>query len=370
MKRIGNGRYIRHIVTAGAVLVLTLLAGGHTVQAQFGAFGGPRPAAVGGVASWILAEQATFYRTLANSLRLAKRDGSALWGLIGISFVYGIFHAAGPGHGKAVISSYLIANEETWRRGVVLSFASAVMQSITAITIVSVAAVLLGATAKLMGDTVRIVEIVSYGLIVALGARLLWVKGRGFFDALHELKNQSAHAGERHAHALGDHRPDGCCHPAHVHHHDVSGRDHPHGSCAHCHGEELDVLPWGHAHGPEPQQLAGPGGWRRGLSAVVAVGLRPCSGAIIVLVFALAQGLFWAGIASTFVMGLGTAITVGSIATLAVGAKTVAKQLAGRPVGYGGVLVRGVELGAAGLVLAFGILLLTGYMASERMGLF
>ncbi len=74
----------------------------------------------------------------------------------------------------------------------------------------------------------------------------------------------------------------------------------------------MDVLPWGHAHGPEPEELAGPGGWRRGLSAVVAVGLRPCSGAIIVLVFALAQGLFWAGIASTFVMGLGTAITVGS----------------------------------------------------------
>ena len=71
------------------------------------------------------------------------------------------------------------------------------------------------------------------------------------------------------------------------------------------------MLPWGHAHGPEPEELAGPGGWRRGLSAIVAVGLRPCSGAIIVLVFALAQGLFWAGIASTFVMGLGTAITVG-----------------------------------------------------------
>ena len=85
--------------------------------------------------------------------------------------------------------------------------------------------------------------------------------------------------------------------------------------------EEPDVLPWGHAHGPEPDELAGPGGWRRGLSAIVAVGLRPCSGAIIVLVFALAQGLFWAGIASTFVMGLGTAITVAAIAVLAVGAK-------------------------------------------------
>jgi nickel/cobalt exporter len=89
-----------------------------------------------------------------------------------------------------------------------------------------------------------------------------------------------------------------------------------------------------------------------------------------VLVFAFAQGLFWAGVASTFIMGLGTAITVGSIATLAVGAKALAKRVAQRPTGYGGVLVRGIEFGAAGLVLAFGILLLTGYMATERMGLF
>ena len=121
---------------------------------------------------------------------------------------------------------------------------------------------------------------------------------------------------------------------------------------------------------PGPEELAGPGGWQRGLSAVVAVGLRPCSGAIIVLVFALAQGLFWAGIASTFVMGLGTAITVGTIATLAVGAKTLAKRIAHKPTGYGGVLVRGVDLGAAEHVFIFGILLLIGYMASERMGLF
>ena len=68
-------------------------------------------------------------------------------------------------------------------------------------------------------------------------------------------------------------------------------------------------------------------GWRRGLAAVVAVGLRPCSGAILVLVFALAQGLFWIGVASTFVMGLGTAITVAAIATIAVGARGFAGRL-------------------------------------------
>jgi len=130
------------------------------------------------------------------------------------------------------------------------------------------------------------------------------------------------------------------------------------------------VLPWGHAHGPEPEELAGPGGWRHGLSPIVAVGLRPCSGAIIVLVFALAQGLFWAGVASTFVMGLGTAITVAAIATLAVAARTAAKRVAARQVGYGTLALRGVEVGAALLIILFGLLLLTGYMVSERMGVF
>lgn len=379
-------RHLRRALPA-AVIFAAMLVGAHPAWAQFGM----RPPAIGGVAGWLLAKQAAFYTALAAMIRSAKIDGSALWGLMGLSFLYGIFHAAGPGHGKAVISSYLFANDETWRRGITLSFASAVMQSLTAILIVGVGAVLLGATAKLMGNTVKIIEIVSYGLIVLLGARLLWVKGYGFFGALSELRTDSTGRTadlEAHSHThCGHAHDDKSCHLHREHHHDdrdapgfgcdkvhgadgMSQHDDHHGHGHHHYGEELDVLPWGHAHGPEPEELAGPGGWQRGLSAVVAVGLRPCSGAIIVLVFALAQGLFWAGIASTFVMGLGTAITVGTIATIAVGAKALAKRVAHKPTGYGTVLVRGVEFGAAGLVFAFGILLLTGYMASERMGLF
>ena len=60
-----------------------------------------------------------FYRALSGLIRAAKTDGSAYWSLIGISFIYGVFHAAGPGHGKAVISSYMVANERpggaAWR---------------------------------------------------------------------------------------------------------------------------------------------------------------------------------------------------------------------------------------------------------------
>jgi nickel/cobalt transporter (NicO) family protein len=310
-------------------------------------FGIPRaPAETGGFAGWILAEQARFYRMLSGLIRAAKADGSAAYTLMGISFIYGVFHAAGPGHGKAVISSYLVANNETWRRGVALSFASAVLQALTAIAIVGVAAVLLGATAKVMGNAVRVIEIVSYALIVLIGLRLLWVKGRAFV----RLWRAEAHAHDDHAHH-------------HAHGHDHHHHDHHH------HGED-EASAWGHAHAPEPRELAGQHWLRRGLAAVVAVGLRPCSGAIIVLVFALAQGLFWIGVASTFMMGLGTAITVAAVATLAVGARGFAGRLAKAKPGAGMLLLRGVETAAAIAIVLFGAALLTGYAVSERMGLF
>jgi len=301
---------------------------------------------IGGFAGWIFAKQAEFYRMMSGTIRAAKADGSAAYTLMGISFLYGIFHAAGPGHGKAVISSYLVANNETWRRGVVLSFASALLQAVVAIAVVGIAAVLLNATAKTMGNAVRVIEIVSYALIVLIGLRLLWVKGR----ALLHLLRPGAH--DHHGHA-------------HDHHHG-HGRAHDHGHDHH-HDDEEEASAWGHAHALEPAELKGPHWLRRGLTAIVAVGLRPCSGAIIVLVFALAQGLFWIGAASTFVMGLGTAITVATIATIAVGARGLAGKLAQAKPGAGMLLLRGFETAAALLIVAFGALLLTGYMVSERL---
>jgi nickel/cobalt exporter len=116
--------------------------------------------------------------------------------------------------------------------------------------------------------------------------------------------------------------------------------------------------------------LAGAGGWRRGLAAVVAVGLRPCSGAIIVLIFALAQDLFWTGVGATLIMGLGTAATVAAIATAALGARGLAIRVARTRVGLGMLAMRAIEVGAAVLIVAFGILLLAGYMASEQLWMF
>jgi nickel/cobalt exporter len=382
VKTVVGGRPVVQVLLLVTVVAGLLLTAGvlDAALAQAGPFGAPRPQApappVGGVLGWIFAKQAEFYRQFSGLIRAAKADGSAVWGLFGLSFLYGIFHAAGPGHGKAVISSYIVANEETWMRGVVLSFASALLQALVAVAVVGVAAVLLNATAATMSRAVNAIEILSYSLIILIGLRLLWVKGRAFIAALRTLHRPAAvgaavtparHLHDHAHHADHGHDDHGHGHHHHDHGHDHHDHDHHHQGACHHHDHSDHASAWGHAHAPEPEELAGPGGWKRGLSAIVAVGLRPCSGAILVLVFALAQGLFWAGVVSTFVMGLGTAITVAAIATIAVGAKAWARRFADARSGYGMLAMRGIEVGAAVVIVAFGSLLLTGYIVTERM---
>lgn len=369
----------RKISLAALAAILMACATG-IVSAWAAPFGAPPPATAAsspGLMSWIFAEQAVFYRSLSGFIRASREDGVATWELFGISFVYGIFHAIGPGHGKAVISSYLVANDETWRRGIVLSFASAGIQAIVAIIVVAIAAVLLGSTAKAIGLTVHLVEIMSYALVILIGLRLLYVKSRSFLIAFRELTWRpapdlifaSAPAGKAFSATSfdlfsprsgvmalrgGQCQLDGCT--AHGFQCDA---DHDHHASA-----------WGHAHGPEPAALAGAGGWQRGLAAVVAVGLRPCSGAIIVLIFALSQDLFWTGVGATLIMGLGTAITVAGIATFAVGARRAASRIAESRAGTGMLIMRAIEIGASALIVAFGGLLLAGYLASEQLWMF
>ncbi|HJZ21759.1 MAG TPA: nickel/cobalt transporter [Bradyrhizobium sp.] len=346
-------------LVAAAVVILLLDGVIHAAMAQ-NPFGGPRGGtdpSYGGILGWLLSKQSEFYRQMSSTIRAAKSDGSAVWTLLAISFAYGIFHAAGPGHGKAVISSYLVANQETARRGIALSFASALMQSLVAVAIVAVCAGLLNATASTMCGAEKVIEIASYALIAAFGARLVWTKGAGLLRALQASRPAPALAVVAHHHGHRHHHDHGHHHDRH-HHDDHDHDDHDHG---HVHDEHC-----GHSHGPLPSELAGPGGWRRGLSAIFTVGIRPCSGAILVLVFALAQGLFWAGIAATFVMGLGTAITVATIAVIAVSAKDLARRLSSGSEDGGALAMRGLEFAAAGLVLLFGVGLLCGYIAAER----
>jgi ABC-type nickel/cobalt efflux system permease component RcnA len=363
-----SGDAIRRVAVWSVLMIAAAMAVDGVLHAALAQnpFGGPRAAPdqqVGGIIGWILAKQSEFYRAMSSTIRAAKNDGSAVWTLLGISFAYGIFHAAGPGHGKAVISSYLVANEETARRGIVLSFASAQAQALVAIAIVGIGAWLLNVTAKTMCGAERVIEIASYGLIAAFGARLVWLKGGGFFRALSASRASGLQPAMAHHHH--DRHGDG-----HTHHHaNHADHDHHHGDGHHHHHHDQGDH-CGHSHGPEPGELAGPGGWKRGLAAVATVGIRPCSGAILVLVFALAQGLFWAGVAATFVMGLGTAITVAAIATLAVSAKGVARRLAAGRDGGGALVMRGVEFAAAGLVLLLGAGLLLGYVSAERVTCF
>lgn len=374
---------IKSRAVAGAALVALafVVIADASVHAAFAQnpFGAPKGAVpdsqVGGIIGWLLTKQSEFYRAMSTTIRAAKSDGSAVWTLLGISFLYGIFHAAGPGHGKAVISSYLVANEETAKRGIALSFVSAFMQALVAVLIVGIGAWLLNVTARTMCSTERVIEIASYSLIAAFGARLVWVKGRGFFRTLlpslktggpqlamaHASAHAHSHSHDHHHHDHGHAHAHAHAHAAHAEAHAHTHHDHAHHH--HAHDDHCDHC--GHSHGPTPDQLAGPGGWWRGLSAVLTVGIRPCSGAILVLVFALAQGLFWAGIAATFVMGLGTAITVATIAVIAVTAKGLAARLAGSRDGRGALVMRGIEFGAAGLVLVFGVGLLLGYLGTE-----
>jgi nickel/cobalt transporter (NicO) family protein len=141
-----------------------------------------------GIMGWLLAEQSRFYLMLTGTIHALRSNASAAWTLAGLSFAYGVFHAAGPGHGKAVIASYMIANERALKRGLILTGFAALLQGLVAIAIVTIAALIFNATAKRMTDAATIIEQVSYAAIVALGLWLVWRKGRALIAAFRPLK--------------------------------------------------------------------------------------------------------------------------------------------------------------------------------------
>ncbi|POF30998.1 ABC-type nickel/cobalt efflux system permease component RcnA [Roseibium marinum] len=296
----------------------------------------------------IAIKQKEFYQALVASLRSFRNNPNAVWLLMGLSFAYGIFHAAGPGHGKAIITSYVVANNETLRKGIILSFASAFAQAVTAIVLVGGLAVVFNLTSIAIQDTARWFEIGSYVLITALGGWLLWQKAiRPLVDvAVSRLAGgQLAYAG---AEVQGHHHHHGHGHGhghGHDDHHHAAGPD---GVCATC----------GHAHAPTPDMLGGRITLARAASIVLAVGLRPCTGALIVLVFALSQGMIAAGIASTLAMAVGTGITVSLLAGLAVGAKDLAVRLFGEGSPMSGRIHRTIEILGAAIVFLLGVTLL------------
>jgi nickel/cobalt transporter (NicO) family protein len=283
----------------------------------------PAPAS-GGIFGWVFAQQQHFFRALQAALKLIRDggNGGALT-LMGLSFAYGIFHAAGPGHGKAVISSYMFANEVALKRGIMLSFASSLAQAVSAIVLVGAGFLVLRGAALTMTDAAWFLEMASYAMIAGFGALLLWRKL----------------SGKPH-----DHSHSGQSHDSHAHH---NHHDHSHS------GEGFACESCGHSHAPDPAQLTAKNvSLRDAWGIIAAVGLRPCTGAIVVLSFALLNGLYLAGLVSVLVMALGTAITVSALAAIAVYAKGAAMKLSGVRSTWVG---NAIEIAGACFVLILGL---------------
>jgi len=275
-------------------------------------------APAGDLGAYLLAIQSGFYRSLQQAVS-ALKDQAAIWPLLTIGFAYGVFHAAGPGHGKGVIAAYVVADERALVKGFALSLAAALVQALVAILLVSLVALLFRATAATMNQVTKGVELMSFAAVALLGAAITWRKA-GKVLSIAALARS------------------------------------PHGAPQ---AESCD-----HVHMPPPEELSRLTRWRDMAGVALAAGIRPCAGALVVLVFALSQGLFAAGIAATLAMALGTALTTGAIAALAVFAKALALRAAGGRGMGGAVAIAGLELLAAAFVLVLGLSLLLGLLTS------
>jgi len=309
-----------------------------------------------GVYNWLLTQQQRLNRDLANAVKDLKEAGSVTATLVlgFIGFSYGVLHAAGPGHGKAIISSYVLANRETVRRGIMLSFLSAFIQALSAIVLVGILFIILNKTSMQMSAAERWIETISWAFVAAVGAWLLYSQVRQIIARRSSAPSVKTHT---HTHA----RTPVAAAPAHVHTHDC-GHDDDHAHHTHVHTHD-DCC--GHAHMPDPTQLQGDLTWGKALAIAFSVGIRPCTGAILVLVFALSQGLLWAGIFATFAMAIGTAITVSVLAALAVGSRDLAARFGGEDSGWATLVADSAGLIGASLVLLMGAVFFMGSLQPQ-----
>lgn len=275
---------------------------------------------VGQIAIW----QSEFYRQLTAAVRAWKADGFQAWWLLALSFAYGVFHALGPGHGKTILSAYVLANRETIRNGAILAFVSSLVQALVAIGLVGIAAGLLNVTGAVLNEVTAWLELGAYALLTLLG---VWLVIKHVMRPVARVfQHKSKH------------------HPDHDHHH--------HG---HSHDEACGC---GHSHMPDPSQISGQLNLRKAWGAIIAIGIRPCSGAILVLVFALSQQFFLAGAAAALVMGVGTGITVAALAMFSLTMGKLAQSAGGGEDHHWGQTIGSILQGLASVaVLLFGVLL-------------
>jgi nickel/cobalt transporter (NicO) family protein len=287
---------------------------------------------------WMRTKQQNFYGRMANAIRQLKTGSktTAAWTLLSISFFYGMFHAAGPGHGKAVVTGWVLATENELKRGIFIAFLSALIQAMTAIVIVSVLLLFVSGASAMARDVAGILESASYLMIAAMGLYLVW-NGWNSFQRKQAAKLQSAGPFELVS------RP--------------KAGDHVHDDSCDC----------GHGHAPAAAAVRGEWSLKRAFAMAFAVGIRPCSGAILVLVASNSLGLFWAGVASTLAMGFGVFLTIAGIASLAVYAKSSALRLVSSDNPTMGFLVRWGKMAVGVAIAAFGGLLFLGSLGASNM---
>lgn len=259
------------------------------------------------VARWAAAGQRDVQNAMARGLRaLHAGQPGALWALMSVCFAYGFFHAAGPGHGKVLIGGYGVARRVPLARLAALALASSLAQALTAIALVLAGVWALNWTRTQMTEAAeRWFAPLSF---LAIGAIGLWLAYRGA-RRLWQQRAQTAH--------------------------------HPHDGavCATC----------GHAHGPSPEQAAQATSLRAAVALVGAIALRPCTGALFLLVLTWRMDLLMMGVLGTFAMALGTATVTVAVAIAA----TVLREgtLAQMTPGVGTArLMAGAEMLVGGLV--------------------
>lgn len=330
-----------------------------TAEPSFQPMGGP----LAPIFLYVNYEQQAFYRALTKSIEAMRQDPWQLWTLIGLSFAYGIFHAAGPGHGKAVISSYMVANEIELKRGIGISFVSALIQGLVAVLVVGAAYFVLRGSGITMTMATNAMEITSFIMVILFGSWLLFRKLRAMMQSRAQRQEMqlatsagpisislfegaatgtdSARGFARSSAAIPAASGYQCYDPAH--------KTSDGAYCETC----------GHAHLPDPKMLSNEKfSAREAWSAIAAVGLRPCSGALLVMTFSMLNGLYLGGLLSVLAMSIGTALTVSLLAIIAVFAKGTAVRFTGNGSRLSVWVSNGIEILGALLVIGTGVILL------------
>lgn len=254
--------------------------------------------------------------------RAAQHPQQAGLALLGFSLAYGILHALGPGHGKVVIATFLATHPVRLKTSLRLTLAAAIVQGGVAIALVTVMLIVLQASSRQLHLSSYWLEKGSYLLVIGLGVWLCWralrqLRRSGKLRAQPGAKSAQPGALAAQQGAKSAQQSAILAQPGALRIHQLRPLDHQHDAHCGC----------GHQHLPDEQQLARATNWKTSLLVVLSMGLRPCSGAIMMLLFSRVIGVYAWGILSALAMALGTALTVSMMALLVQSSRALALRL-------------------------------------------